>query len=90
MMLMRKARDMRKVSLHDVSGRWPESSLPRLVGYAGVQRFRRCRTKNSIFKLVVGIELKVAWRKVKTNTRFLLLRNVTDMKEADILSSDGS
>ena len=90
MMLMRKARDMRKVSVHDVSGCWPESSLPKFVGHAGVQRFRRWRTKNCISKLVVGMELKVAWRKVKKVTRLLLLRNVTDMKEAVIFSSDGS
>ena len=51
-LLMRKARDMRKVLVHDVSGRWPETSLPKLVGHAGVQ-------------LVIGMELKIAWRKMK-------------------------
>ena len=75
MMLMKQAREMREALAHDVSGRWSESSLPKLVGHAGVQWFRRWRKKYGISKQVIGMKLKVAWRKVKQRV-LVLLQNI--------------
>ena len=63
--LMNKARDLRKELLCDVSGRWDDSSLPKLVGNVGAKWFQRWRKKYGITKKVTGMKLKVAWRKIK-------------------------
>ena len=80
LMLMEKARELRKELLYDVSGRWEDSSLPKLVGHAGGQWFLRWRKKYGIAKKVTGMRLKVAWRKVK-NRVFVLLSNMFRLRE---------
>ena len=72
LMLMQQAREFRAMLLHDVSGKWTESDLPKLIGNAGHQWFRRWRLKYGLTKKVVGMKLKVAWRKVKKRVVVLL------------------
>jgi hypothetical protein len=72
LMLMNKARALRAELLHDESGRWSESELPKLVGNPGHQWFWRWRQKYGISKQVIGMKLKVAWRKVKRRVLVLL------------------
>ena len=74
-LLMQKARELRGVLLNDESGRWRDEHLPKLVGNAGVQWFRRWRKRYGISKQVTGMKLKVAWRKIK-NRVFRLLQNI--------------
>jgi len=72
LLLMTRARELRKELLYDVSGRWTESSLPKLVGNAGNQWFQRWRKTYGISKKVTGMKLKVAWRKIKKRVMVLL------------------
>ena len=72
LMLMDKARQLRRDLLHDFSGRWAESDLPKLIGNAGAKWFGRWRQRYSISKKVIGMKLKVAWRKIKKRVVVLL------------------
>jgi hypothetical protein len=71
-MLMNKARELRAELVH---GGWPEADLPKLVGNAGHQWFRRWRLMYGIVRKVVGMKLKVSWRKVKRRI-FVFLGNI--------------
>jgi hypothetical protein len=79
-MLMTKARELRAELLHDGSGRWADSDLPKLVGNSGAKWFERWRRRYSIRKKVTGMKLKVAWRKVKTRV-CVLLTNIFRLRE---------
>ena len=80
LMLMTKARELRAELLHDGSGRWADSDLPKLVGNSGPKWFERWRRRYSIRKKVTGMKLKVAWRKVKTRV-CVLLTNIFRLRE---------
>ena len=68
-MLLSKARELRaELAQHG----WPQHDLPKLVGNAGAQWFRRWRKTYGISRKVVGMKLKVSWAKVKRRTRVLL------------------
>ena len=68
-LMMNKARELR-ASLLDAN--WPETDLPNLEGAAGRKWFQRWRQTYGIVKKVVGMKLKVSWRKVKRRTALLL------------------
>ena len=68
-MLMNKARELRQILLDD---NWSEMDLPKLEGDAGRQWFRRWRLQYGIVKKVVGMRLKVSWKKVKSRVAVLL------------------
>ena len=68
-MLMNKARELRNILLDD---NWSEMDLPKLEGAAGRQWFRRWRLQYGIVKKVVGMRLKVSWKKVKSRVAVLL------------------
>ena len=68
-LLMTKARELRA----DLSQRgWLDADLPKLVGNAGAQWFRRWRKIYGIVHKVTGMKLKVPWAKVKRRIRVLL------------------
>ena len=71
-MLMTHARELRERLLRDPAGRWSEWDVPKLIGNAGAQWFLRFREKFGIVKKVIGMKLKVAWRKVKRRVLVLL------------------
>ena len=64
-MMMAEARELRAELLRDVSGRWADSELPKLIGNAGHKWFERWRKRYNICHKVTGMKLKVAWRKIK-------------------------
>ena len=72
LMLLTKARELRRELLYDESGRWEASSLPKLIGNAGAKWFQRWRRKYGIAKKVTGMKLKVSWRKIKKRVQVLL------------------
>ena len=63
---------MRQKLLDDVSGKWNESNLPILHGNAGHKWFQRWRLRYGISQQVIGMKLKVAWRKIKKRVVVLL------------------
>ena len=75
MMLMNRARELRVELLSDPASRWSETDLPKLIGNAGHQWFLRWRKKYGITKKVIGMKLKVAYRKVKRRV-LVLLQNI--------------
>jgi len=79
-MMMAEARELRAELLRDVSGRWADSELPKLIGNAGHKWFERWRKRYNICHKVTGMKLKVAWRKIK-NRVFVLLTNIFRLRE---------
>ena len=69
LLLMTKARELRADLLQNG---WPEADLPKLIGNAGAQWFKRWREMYGIVKKVTGMKLKVSWSKVKRRTKILL------------------
>jgi hypothetical protein len=51
---------------------WDDDSLPKLVGNAGAQWFKRWRKHYGIVFNISGMKLKVSWRKVCRRVRVLL------------------
>ena len=74
-LLMAHARKLRAVLENDDSGQWTDDDLPKFIGNAGVQWFLRWRRKYGISKQVIGMKLKVSWRKVKRRV-LVLLQNI--------------
>ena len=68
-LLMKKARELRADLVHHG---WREADLPKLVGNAGHQWFKRWRKMYGIVKKVTGMKLKVSWVKLKRRIRVLL------------------
>ena len=68
-MLMKQARELRADLVHNGE---PETSLPKLIGNAGHQWFKRWRETYGISKKVTGMKLKVPWTKVKRRIRVFL------------------
>ena len=68
-LLMRQAREYRADL--DAKG-WRVEELPKLIGNAGAQWFRRWRQRYNITYQVTGMKLKVPWKKVKRRVRVLL------------------
>ena len=54
------------------AGELPEVDLPRLIGNAGHQWFRRWRRRFGIVRKVCGMKLQVPWIKVKRRVAVLL------------------
>ena len=67
--LLAEARNMRDYLL---AHGWPLASLPKLIGNAGIQWFRRWRKRYGIVRKVLGMKLKVPWKKVKSRVRVFL------------------
>ena len=74
-LLMAHVRESRAVLENDDSGQWTDDNLPKLIGNAGVRWFLRWRKKYGISKQVIGMKLKVSWRKVKRRV-LVLLQNI--------------
>ena len=68
-MLMTRARELRAQLVTDGI---PETSLPKLIGDAGRQWFKRWRKKYDIVYSKCGTQLKVKWGKVLRRVRVLL------------------
>lgn len=68
-LLMQHAREMRS---HLLFKGWPDFNLPILDGNTGAQWFKRWRKRYGIVKKVLGMKLKVPWKKVKKRIRVFL------------------
>ena len=76
LLLLSHARDLRA---HLVAKGEPLENLPKLQGRAGVSWFYRWRKEWGIVKKVVGMKLKVSWRKIVRRVR-VLLGNITRVR----------
>ena len=68
-LLLKKARDLRVELLRDGHD---EYSLPKLIGNAGAQWFKRWRQERGISMKVTGMKMKVSWTKVVRRVKVLL------------------
>lgn len=68
-MLVQKAREMRGMLCADGV---PHGDLPKLIGNAGAQWFKRWREQYGIVKQGIGMKLTVPWTKVKRRVKVLL------------------
>ena len=68
-LLMRHARRLRLILLQECCD---EYQLPKIVGNAGAQWFRRWRKEVGIVYKTTGMQLKVSWSKILTRVKVLL------------------
>ena len=69
MAMLKQARLLRVMLLQDG---YPEYNLPKLVGNAGSQWFRRWRLDCGIAYKITGMKLKVSWEKIVQRLKVLL------------------